>query len=122
MSEEAARQDGDGHAEDTKNLLLAAGGGALVLVLLALTVSMVLIFSLRDDVAGLEEQARKSAKATKAMEEELAGLKENLSAAARRAGAARPSNIDAADPASDCVIKPGAKNSLADCIKLSPQD
>lgn len=122
MNEEAAPPDGDSHADDTKQLLLAAGAGALALVLLALTVSMVLIFSLRSDVAVLEEQARKSAKATKAMEEELAGLKENLSAAARRAGAARPSNIDAADPANDCVIRPGAKNSLADCIKLSPQD
>ena len=122
MSEETTQRDGDGHADDTRQLLLAAGAVALALVLLALTVSMVLIFSLRGDVAVLEEQARKSAKATKAMGEELAGLKADLGAAAPRAGAARPSNIDAADPASDCVIRPGAKNSLADCIKLSPQD
>jgi uncharacterized protein HemX len=128
MSEETARHDDDDHAEDIKQLLTIGGAVALVLVLLALTVSLVLIFSLRNDVATLEEHASKSAKATKAMQEELAGLKENLrlaaanAAAGRHPGDVRPANIDAADPATDCVIRPGATNGLADCMKLSPKE
>ncbi|MDD5250011.1 MAG: hypothetical protein PHY45_13570 [Rhodocyclaceae bacterium] len=125
MSDATTKNDDHDDAEDFQRLLTIGGAAALVLVLLALTFSLVLIFALRSDVALLEEQARTSAKATKALQEELAGLKENLAAAAnaarRRAGDARPDHIDAADPASDCVVRPGAKDSLADCMKLGPK-
>jgi hypothetical protein len=104
-------------------LLLIGGGVALALLMLALTVAMVLIFALRSDVAVLEEQARRSTKATKALQEEIASLKEYAATiAASRQPDARPVNIDGVDTASDCVIRPGSKNSVADCMKLGPKE
>jgi hypothetical protein len=110
-------------------MLLIAGGGAIAILLLALTIAMVLIFSLRSDVAVLEDQARKSAKATKALQEEVADLQDALAAEAKRreaakkaATAAMTTNIDAANPATDCVIRPGSKGGL-DCIdRINPKN
>ena len=112
-------QDSD-QSEDLRRWLTIGNAVALVLILFAVTVSTFLVFALRSDVAALEEQARKSAKAEKGLQEELASIRERLRSAgpvSGSSGALRPSNIDAADPAHDCVIRPGAKNGLADCIK-----
>jgi hypothetical protein len=104
-------------------LLLIGGAVALVVLMLALTVALVLIFALRSDVAVLEEQARRSTKATKALQEEIASLKEYAATiAASRQPDARPGNIDAVDTSSDCVIRPGSQNSVADCMKLGPKE
>ena len=115
--------DPDTTTHDNQQLLLIGGAAALVLVLLALAIALVLVFSLRSDVAALEDQARKSAKATKAMQEEIANLKETAAtlAAQRRTPEPQPQSVDAVDTASDCVISPGSKNNLADCMKLGPK-
>lgn len=106
-----------------QQLLLIGGAAALLVVLLALTMALVMIFVLRGDVAALEDQARRSAKTTKALQEEIAQIKEHAAAlaASRRPSEPQPQNIDAADTATDCVIRPGSKNALADCMKLDPR-
>lgn len=102
---------------NAKRLLMIGGAVALVLVLFAMTFSTILVVALRSDVSALGDQARKAAKETKALQEELAELKERLrSAQASAAASPRPSNIDAADPARDCVIRPGSKSGLSDCL------
>lgn len=101
-------------------LLLIGGSAALFIVLLALTIALAMIFALRDDVARLEDQVRHSAKAAKAMQEEIASLKERAVAASRRSEP-QPQNSDAADTAGDCVIRAGSKSGLADCMKLGPR-
>lgn len=106
---------------NSKQLLLIGGGVALLLVLLALIISIVMVFVLRSDVSDLETQVRKSAKATKALQEEIANLKEHAAKLAEErrapppAPAAQPQAVDAVDTARDCVIRPGAKNAFADC-------
>ncbi len=106
-----------------QQFLLIGGAAALFLVLLALTIALVMIFLLRSDVADLENQAQRSAKATQALQEEIAALKESAAALAaqRRAAEPQPQNIDAADTSGDCVIRPGSKGGLADCMKLAPR-
>ena len=104
---------------DIQHLLGIGNFAVLVLVLLVMVISIVLVIGLRNDVAALEDQARKSTKATKALQDELASLKESMSVTqpkARVAGMA--SNIDAAAPGRDCVIRPGDKSSLANCVEL----
>ena len=124
MSANNSTDDGGHPHADTHHLLSVGNSVVLVLVLFVMTVSIVLVIALRNDVAALEEQARKSTKATKALQDELTSLKELLSAnqhkpapAGNRAEAA-PSHIDAAAPGRDCVIGAGSKNSLSNCIEL----
>jgi hypothetical protein len=103
-------------------LLLIGGGAALFVVLLALAIALAMIFALRDDVATLEDQVRRSTKTAKAMQEELASLKEQAAAVAasrRSEPQPQPQNIDAADTSADCIIRPGSK--LPDCMKLGPK-
>jgi hypothetical protein len=101
-------------------LLLIGGGAALFVVLLALAIALAMILALRDEVAGLEEQVHRSTKAAKAMQEEIAALKEQAAAvAATRRSEPQPQNIDAADTSTDCVIRPGSK--MPDCMKLGPK-
>jgi len=118
-----------GHPHGDLHHLLGIGNSVvLVLVLLVMTISIILIVGLRNDVAALEDHARKSTKATKALQEELASLKELLQVSqskAEPAGAraeALPGNIDAAAPGRDCVIRAGSKNAVAGCIEFeAPQ-
>lgn len=120
MSDETSDNQGGNHFEDVRRWLAIGNSVALVIILFAMTVSTVLIFALRSDVAALEEQARKSAKAAKGLQDELATIREKLRIPAPTAASGaqlRPGNIDAADPGRDCVIRPGTKKSLADCIK-----
>lgn len=103
-------------------LLLIGGGAALFVVLFALAIALAMILALRDDVATLEDQVRRSSKATKAMQEEIAQMKEHAATlAASRRSEPQPQNIDAADTSGDCIIRPGSKGSLADCMKLGPK-
>jgi hypothetical protein len=105
-------------------VLIAAAAGATLVALLAI-VSLVMLVSLSSDVSRLEDQVRKLNKHSKVMEQELADLRGKLEAAAPRPAVAsspkptapRPSHIDTADPASDCVIGAGSKGSLANCLK-----
>lgn len=103
-------------------LLLIGAAAALFVVLLALVVALAMIFALRDDVATLESQVRRANKATTALQEEITGLKERAAAmAAKRASEPQPQNIDAADTSGDCVIRPGSKGGLADCMGIAPK-
>lgn len=113
---------------DTHHLLSVGNSVVLVLVLFVMTVSIFLVLALRGDVSALEEQARKSTKATKALQEELASLKELLSAnqpqvapASVRVEAPPPSHVDAAAPGRDCVIRAGSKNAVTTCIEFGTQ-
>jgi hypothetical protein len=102
--------------------MLAIGTAAAVgLILVVAVVSMLLTIVQSGNVAALEEHARKSAKATKAIEEELAALREAVQALQPPAPARaepRPGNIDSADPARDCVIRSGDKSGVARCMGL----
>ena len=125
MSSENSETGTGNGTEDIKRLLTIGNAVVLVLVLFAMTVSTFLIFALRSDVAALEEQARKSAKATKALQDELTSVKEQLastkSKAAANSSGAPLSNIDAADPRRDCVVRPGDKNGVSGCLKVEMQ-
>ncbi|HEX8986318.1 MAG TPA: hypothetical protein VF816_00030 [Rhodocyclaceae bacterium] len=101
--------------------LLIAGGILAFLVVLVMVVALGMVLALREDVGRLEEQARRSAKTAKALQEELASLKEQAAAldAKRRAPAApAATSIDAVDTANDCVIRPGSSNPMAGCLQL----
>lgn len=120
------KSDGTIDTPDKQRRLLTIGlAVAAVVILFVTTVAIILIFALRSDVAILEDQARKTAKATKSMQDELASLKENLQArkspALANAGA-RAANIDAADTARDCVIRPGDKGGVANCLDAGPKE
>jgi hypothetical protein len=71
----------------------------------------------------LQEQVSRLTKANKALSEEVAELREMVvqPPVAKSATAApalpRATHIDAGDPAQDCVIRPGSKNPLADCLR-----
>ncbi len=112
------------HSEDIGRWLTIGNSVALVLVLMVMTVAALLIFDLRSTVAALEDQARKSAKAEKALRDELEGVKQRLHVANTSAAGVvlRPTNIDAADPRNDCVIRPGDKNGLAGCIRSDARE
>lgn len=87
------------------------------LVLLVSVISMFLVIGLMAQVTTLEEQGRKAAKANKALQEEVTALKEVVRPApAPQAAAPQPTNIDAADPANDCVIRSGDKSGVANCV------
>lgn len=99
-------------------ILTAAGVGIAVLLSL---VSMLLMIGVMSEVSALGDQLRKANKANKALQEEVAAFKEYVRPAAPVAAAAvelKPVNIDAADPANDCVIRAGDKGGVAGCIGL----
>lgn len=106
----------------TQPLAIAAAVAIGVLLIVGVA-TLALTVMLNGKVAALEDQARKMQKATKAMQEELAGLRERMPppvapAAAAAPAALRPGNIDAADPAHDCVIGSGEKGGVARCMGL----
>jgi hypothetical protein len=104
-------------------MMLIGAAATLFIVLLALTIALGMIFALRDDMASLEAQARRSAKETKALQEEIAALREQAAALAakHRAEPPRAENIDAANSVGDCVIRPGSKDPMAGCQQLGAQ-
>jgi len=105
-------------------VLIASAVGAALVVLIAF-VSLIMLISLSGDVSRLEDQVRKLNKHSKGMEQELADLRSKLDVTATRPAevtspkpiAPRPTHIDTADPASDCVIGSGSKGGLANCLK-----
>lgn len=113
--------DGQGGALNARllGIVTAAIGG---LVLLVSVISMFLVIGLMAQVTTLEEQGRKAAKANKALQEEVTALKETMRSAAPQPApevvAPRPTNIDAADPANDCVIRSGDKTGVANCVGI----
>jgi hypothetical protein len=105
-------------------VLIATAVGATFVALLAI-VSLIMLISISGDVSRLEDQVRKLNKHSKGMEQELADMRSKLEAMTPRPAevtspkpaAPRPTHIDTADPASDCVIGSGSKGGIADCLK-----
>ncbi len=102
-------------------ILIAVAVGVTLITLLAI-IALILSLSLASDVSHLEDQMRKLNKASKAMEQDLGEIRASLATppAAEekpKPAAARPTHIDTANPASDCVIGSGSKGGLANCFK-----
>ena len=143
MSQETSVGISHDHLEDLKRLLPIGQAVVLALVLLVITFLTVLIFVLRSDVAALDDQARKAAKAANTLREEIAAIRANLDAALPMMHA---STVDMADekamevsrnavapvsmnrnlkvrsdridpPVPDCVVQSADPHGFADCIK-----
>lgn len=98
-------------------LPLATATAAVVAAVVAL-ISLVLLLLVARDIASLQTQVRKLNHTVKAVEEEMGKLKLPVPAAERPPPAPpRPTHIDAGDAATDCIVRPGSKNPLADCLK-----
>lgn len=122
MSEENADGQGGYGLARLAPILMAAAMGV---VLLVSVVSMFLVISLMGDVATLQEQGRRSAKANRVLQEEVVALREIMQRPKPEpipvAAEAKPTNIDAADTRNDCVIRSGEKGGVADCIRTEPK-
>lgn len=139
-SEATAITDPDSDpSDDGRRLLVVCGAVVLPLVLIAMTVSVVMIFGLRSNVSALQHQAYAAAKAAKALRAEVAGVRQDLvepavtSLAATEPGptvpapiaagttvfqsAARPIKVQSFTPIPVCVFHAGGDDSLASCIK-----
>jgi hypothetical protein len=107
-------------------LLVIGAAAASLLALLVALISLLLILDLRGDAAVLVEQSRKTAKAVKALREEVADMKTalqppaNLEPAVGKAVEVGPVHIDAVDRKRDCVLRTGDPKSLVDCINTGP--
>ena len=128
MSEQAPPTESpadQGQSAQLPPLLLIAGSVAALLAALVVVVSFVLLLLVVRDVGDLQDQLARLVRSNKALVEELAQLKEAVAkppgSATRASPSApappRPTHIDAGDAAQDCVIRPGSKNPLADCLK-----
>jgi len=119
MSEEEQTSATTAPADQPGLLPLVTAAAALVAALIAL-IALFLLISVANDVASLHAQTRKLSHAVEAIEEQMAQLK---AAAApeppteKPAPPPRATHIDAGDAAADCIVRPGSKNPLADCLK-----
>lgn len=101
-------------------LLLSLGAVAAIIVALLATISLVLLLLMQYNLGRLSDQVRKLNQNVMALEEAFEELREQRAAAPPRApkpAVPRATHIDAADPQRDCVIRPGSKNPLVDCLK-----
>lgn len=116
MSEDSQAGEQDGQAR-LFGILTLAGVGFVALLSM---VSLILMIGVMSEVTTLGDQLRKANKANKALQEEVAALRDLVHPAAPTAAAAAPlpTNIDAADPANDCVIRAGDQGGVAGCIGL----
>lgn len=117
MSEDSQAGEQGGQAR-LFGILTLAGVGVVALLSM---VSLVLMIGVMSEVGTLGDQLRKANKANKALQEDVAALRELVHPAAATAAAApapQPVNIDAADPGNDCVIRSGDKGGVADCMGL----
>lgn len=105
-------------AQTDSILPLATATAAGVAAVVAL-ISLVLLLLVARDIASLQTQVRKLNHAVKAVEEEMGKLKLPAppAPAAERPPPPQPTHIDAGDAATDCIVRPGSKNPLADCLK-----
>jgi hypothetical protein len=109
----------------TSPALLASGAIVAVLIALLAVASFILLLLIYNDMTRLEDKLNKLSRSVRGMEEELVLLNEQIPALTSAAkppskplpAAPRATHIDAVDTASDCVIKPGSPNALADCLK-----
>ncbi len=121
MSDEVQEAPAAEQKKDLGQTLLVANSIGLALLLVVALLSLVMVISLSSDLGTLEEQSRRSTKAVKALEQEVASLREALHppASAKTEAPKPPSiprNIDAADPGNDCVIRPGSKGGISNCL------
>lgn len=122
MSEEAQAAPAQPAAETDKPnpVLLAAGAAAAIVVVLLATISLVLLLLISHDVGRLGDQVRKLNQNVRALEETLDELKQQRAALpppVPKPAVPRATHIDAGDPQQDCIIRPGSKNPLGDCLK-----
>lgn len=99
-------------------ILTLAGIGVVALVSM---VSLILLIGVMGEVTTLGDQLRKANKSNKALQEDVAALRDLVrptAATAATSAAPQPTNIDAADPANDCVIRAGDKGGVAGCMGL----
>lgn len=99
-------------------ILTLAGVGVVALVSV---VSLVLLLGVMNEVTTLGDQLRKANRANKALQEDVAALRALMPQAPAPAHAAappQPANIDAADPATDCVIRAGDRGGVSGCMGL----
>jgi hypothetical protein len=120
MSEEGQTTVPAAPADQSGLLPLVTAAAAIAAALVAL-IALFLLISVANDVASLHSQTRKLSHAVEAVEEQVAQLKAAAAPALRPAEkpaqAPRPTHIDAGDAAADCIVRPGSKNPLADCLK-----
>lgn len=110
---------------DAGRLILFAAAGVAALALIVALVALFVALGMRDDIA---LQARKSYKAIKELREQNEELQDTVArlkaptARTERKDANASSrapvlmHIDSANPATDCVIRPGSGKGLSDCI------
>lgn len=98
-------------------IVTLAGVGVVALVSV---VSLIVLIGLMSEVTTLGDQLRKANKANKALQEDVAALRAVVqpAQAAPAAVLPQPTNIDAADPQNDCVIRAGDKDGVAGCMGL----
>ena len=104
MSDEGLNGESGEPVIDMRRTAVIGLVAAAVVVLFVTTISIILVFALRSDVSALQDQARRTAKATKVVQEELASIKDNLKSADRKSSGgsgAKTIHLDAADPAHD---------------------
>lgn len=121
---------------DMRRLFIIGSAIALPLVLFAMTASLVMIFTLRSNVSALEDKARQATKAARALQKELADIRDSIPAAAPEPeakkpqtvayppataavfhGEAAPLRVKALAPIPVCVFRAGDNDGLANCIK-----
>ncbi|MEW6165521.1 MAG: hypothetical protein AB1642_10705 [Pseudomonadota bacterium] len=108
-------------AEHSDSALPLVTAAASILAAMIAAISLVLLVSIFMDVAALHAQVRKLSQAVEDVEETMARIKASAAPARPAVTAPQPqpraTHIDAADPANDCIIRPGSKNPLADCLR-----
>lgn len=121
MSEDSSDESGGGSNTVALKQLLMFGG--IGLILLVGIISLFLSISIAGDFAALGDLARKNAKATKAIQDELVALKESLKSPPAPPAAApdAPAAMDAVDTQRDCVVRSGDKGAVANCMGIEPK-
>lgn len=127
MSEQSAtpsnQEESPGQGKE-RLVAFVAAGVAVVAVIVAL-VALFVALGLRDDISAQARRASKAIKELREQNEELqdavARLKAPAARAERKDAAAQPRtpvpmHMDSANPATDCVIRPGSGKGLADCM------
>jgi hypothetical protein len=109
-----------------------AGDGTRLLAIGALAISgltfvialvlLLLVMDMRGDIADHSRKIQKAAKGMREDSEEIHAAIEKLRKSAARAEkpaetqGARPMHMDSVDSARDCVVRPGSKGGLPDCL------
>lgn len=118
MNSETPIDDETAPATPSPWLIGAVSG--VVLSLLINLLLLVLVIDARREAAAAAAQARKAVRLMQEVKLSLKEAEEEKSATPPRpkapAAPPQPQHIDAADPARDCVIRPGSGKGLSECL------